>query len=261
MTIKGFTKIENSILFNSNLSLQARVIYAQINYYSNIPNFKLSKSLILKDSGLSVNTFDKIIKELKEAELIVLNTERKGKKNIYWYCIKEKSDKKKSGMDSKGEIPADEQINIDEALQENKVIYITGVREKQEIIKKSKQMMIDNHENVRLARSVVNIDASKFDKEILSMASTEFVRSTIKKFKNIAKNKKDKSFYTAKTLRNILIQEYYDNRRDFPIGMLKKLNAVEEIPLKQYSELRYEIELRKALDELENDDFVYLNYK
>ena len=149
----------------------------------------------------------------------------------------------------------------DEALQENKVIYITGVREKQEIIKKSKQMMIDNHENVRLARSVVNIDASKFDKEILSMASTEFVRSTIKKFKNIAKNKKDKSFYTAKTLRNILIQEYYDNRRDFPIGMLKKLNAVEEIPLKQYSELRYEIELRKALDELENDDFVYLNYK
>ena len=245
MTIKGFTKIENSILFNSNLSLQARVIYAQIKYYSNIPNFKLSKSLILKDSGLSVNTFDKIIKELKEAELIVLNTERKGKKNIYWYCIKEKSDKKKSGMDSKGEIPADEQINIDEALQENKVIYITGVREKQEIIKKSKQMMIDNHENVRLARSVVNIDASKFDKEILSMASTEFVRSTIKKFKNIAKNK----------------QEYYDNRRDFPIGMLKKLNAVEEIPLKQYSELRYEIELRKALDELESDDFVYLNYK
>lgn len=257
MIIKGFTKIENTILFNSNLSLKAKVIYAQINYYSNIPNFKLSKSLILKDSGMSVNTLNKIIKELKEAELIVLNTERKGKKNIYWYCVKEKSSNKKSSVDSKGDGP----IKIDKALQKSKVICITGAREKQEAIKESKQVRIDNHENVRLARSVVNVDASKFDKEILSMASTEFVRSTIKKFKNIAKNKKNKSFYTAKTLRNILIQEYYDNRRDFPIGMLRKLNAVEEIPLKQYSELQYEIELTKALEELNNYDYEYLNYK
>ena len=73
MTIKGFTKADNSILFSSNLSNNAKLVYMQIKYYSNLEGFRLSKTLILQDSQLSVNTFDKVIKELKDAGLIIQN--------------------------------------------------------------------------------------------------------------------------------------------------------------------------------------------
>ena len=82
MAIKGFTKAENSILFTSNLSNNAKLVYIQIKYYSSIDGFKLSKTTILKDSQLSVNTFDKVIKELrytmvfeKQSTLGMLKTE------------------------------------------------------------------------------------------------------------------------------------------------------------------------------------------
>ncbi|SDP76082.1 hypothetical protein SAMN04488529_11576 [Clostridium gasigenes] len=76
MTIDGYTKAYNSILFNSRLSNNAKTVYFQIQYYSNIPNFRLSKDLILKDSQLSINTFDKVIKELREANLVFQYTEK-----------------------------------------------------------------------------------------------------------------------------------------------------------------------------------------
>ncbi|WP_139164863.1 hypothetical protein [Clostridium gasigenes] len=52
-------------------------------------------------------------------------------------------------------------------------------------------------------------------------------------------------------MRYMLIQEYYNSEMNFPIVMIKKLNAVEEVPLKQYSDMKGEIELSKALRELE----------
>lgn len=95
MDIKGFTKAENSILFNSKLTNNSKLIYLQIKYYSTIPNFKLSKVVILKDSGLSVNTFNKVIKELKEAGLVKQVTERNGKSNFYYYTLVNKTEETK----------------------------------------------------------------------------------------------------------------------------------------------------------------------
>lgn len=243
-TIKGFTKAENSILFNSELSNNAKLIYLQIKYYSNIPNFKLSKTLILKDSKLSVNTFDKVIKELKEFNLIYQYQAKEGKKNIYWYS----TEKLNTNIDSTGNEPIEGQINLDEALE------VTGATEKVEAIKQSKQSRIDNHKNVRLVRSVVDIDKSKFDKDILTLADEALVRNVVNSFRVKAEKVKSKSFFNAKTIRNMLIQEYYNNEKNFPTVMFSKLNAVEEIPLKQYSEIADEIELRQALQELEQEN-------
>lgn len=242
--IKGFTKADNSILFNSELSNNAKLIYIQIKYYSSIPNFKLNKALILKDSKLSVNTFDKVMKELREANLVFQYTEKQGKKNIYWYSTEEL----KANVDSNGIKPVEGQINIDD---------VTGANEKVQAIKQSKETRIDNHKNVRLIRNVINIDKSKFDKEILSLADENLVRNVIKKFKRLSTKKREDTFFTAKTIRNMLIQEYYNSKVNFPVVMLKKLNAVSEIELKQYSEIEaQEVEKQEeeyndpALDDL-----------
>ena len=241
---KGFTKVNNDILFNSELSNNAKLIYIQIKFYSNIQGFKLSKNLILKDSQLSVNTFDKVLKELREAGLVFQYTEKRGKKNVYWYSTNEL----KAGIDSNGNKPLENQIDLTE---------ITGESEKVEAVKQSRQTKIDNHENVRLVRSVkdVNIDKSKFDKDILTFADADLVRSTVKEFKKKAKYNKNGKFLCSKTIRNILIQEYYNNKIDFNPIMLKKINAVRkldgEMDIKQYSDIADEIELREALKELE----------
>lgn len=244
MAIKGYTEANNSILFNSELSNNAKLLYIQIKYYSKLDGFKLSKALILKDSKLSVNTFDKVIKELREARLVFQYTEKQGKKNIYWYSTNELN----KGIDSNVNKVIDGQVDITE---------VTGEVEKINAVKQSRQTKIDNHENVRLVRSVkdVNIDKSKFDKDILSLADADLVRSTIKEFKKKAKYNKSEKFLCAKTIRNILIQEYYNNKMDFNPIMLKKINAVRkldgEMNIKQYSDIADEIELREALKELE----------
>lgn len=168
---KGFTKANNAILFNSNLSNNLKLVYIQIKFYSNIDGFKLSKTLILKDSQLSVNTFDKVIKELRQAGLVFQYTEKQGKKNIYWYSTNELN----TGIDSNGNKVIDNQIDITE---------VTGEAEKIKAVKQSRQIKIDNHENVRL------------------------VRNAVKEFKKKAKYNKNEKFLSAKTIRNILIQEY-----------------------------------------------------
>lgn len=242
---KGYTKADNSILFNSNLSNNAKLLYIQIKFYSNINGFKLSKSLILKDSQLSVNTFDKVIKELRQVGLVFQYIEKQGKKNIYWYSTNEL----KVGIDSNGNKPLENQIDLTDITEED---------EKVNVVKQSRQTKIDNHENVRLVRSVkdVNIDKSKFDKDILTFADNDLVRKTVKEFKKKAKYNKNNRFLCAKTFRNILIQEYYNGQKDFNPIMLKKINAVRkldgEIPIKQYSEIANKIELREALKELED---------
>lgn len=241
MTIKGFTKADNSILFNSNLRNNAKLVYMQIKYYSNLEGFRLSKALILKDSQLSVNTFDKVIKELKDAGLVIQNVAKDGKKNIYWYITTEAEDKYKATQQIEG------QITVEKALEQ-----VTGGKEKIEAVKQSRQTKIDNHKNVRLVRSIVDIDKSNIDKEILSMADETLVRNVVNIFKGKSFKKTKKRFFTAKTIRNLLVEEYYNNKMDFPAIMLKKLNANVkngEIPIEQYSEINRIREERETSEE------------
>lgn len=160
MDIKGFTKADNSILFNTNLSNNAKLIYLQIKYYSSIPNFKLSKFVILKDSGLSVNTFNKVIKELKEAGLVKQVTERNGKSNIYWYTLaefkvekekieiknKKKINTKKSNLDGNNEV-LEGQLHIDDIIESN---YAENIENKENMIDLEKK---EDNEEVRLMKT------------------------------------------------------------------------------------------------------------
>lgn len=160
MDIKGFTKADNSILFNTNLSNNAKLIYLQIKYYSSIPNFKLSKFVILKDSSLSVNTFNKVIKELKEAGLVKQVTERNGKSNIYWYTLvefkvekekieiknKKKIDTKKSNSDDNNEV-LEGQLHIDAVIESN---YAEKIENKENMIDLEQK---EDNEEVRLMKT------------------------------------------------------------------------------------------------------------
>ena len=75
---------------------------------------------------------------------------------------------------------------------------------------------LDNNVNVRLARSVTNVDKSNFAKIILSMADEELAREAIRNFK--AKKGKSATF-----LISILVDEYFKASTKFPVKMLNML--------------------------------------
>lgn len=80
-----------------------------------------------------------------------------------------------------------------------------------------KESKVDNHTNVRLARSVTNIDNSKFAKKILSLSDEYLVREAIKNFRK----KKGKS---ATFLIQLLIDEYFRNGIELSKGVINLLN-------------------------------------
>ena len=85
--MNGFTKLDNSILFNDSLSVQAKILYAQFYHYSTIPKFVIRKSTIMKASGMKKNTFEKYMRELKAHGLINLKETRIGNKYEYEYIV------------------------------------------------------------------------------------------------------------------------------------------------------------------------------
>lgn len=87
--MNGFTKLDNSILFNNAISAQAKILYAQFFHYSTIPNFVIRKSTIMKASGMKKNTFEKYMRELKVFGLIGLKEKRVGNKYEYEYIVNE----------------------------------------------------------------------------------------------------------------------------------------------------------------------------
>lgn len=89
--MNGFTKLDNSILFNNSLSAQAKILYAQFYHYSTIPNFVIRKSTMMKASGMKKNTFEKYMRELKVFGLISLKETRIGNKYEYEYIVNETS--------------------------------------------------------------------------------------------------------------------------------------------------------------------------
>ena len=80
----------------------------------------------------------------------------------------------------------------------------------------TKQDIIDNHNNVRMARAVTNIENSNFAKKILSMADEELVREAIRNFKK-------KRGRNATFLIQMLVDEYYKAGIRFSQVMLNLL--------------------------------------
>lgn len=83
----GYSRIDNSILLNSNLSLEAKGLYSIIKHFSTIPGFKIKRSHILSISGYGEKAFRRVWKELKEFGLLVESKTRQGSKWIYSFTL------------------------------------------------------------------------------------------------------------------------------------------------------------------------------
>lgn len=120
----GFTKIDNSIIENENLSFDAKGIYMVISRYISIPNFKINKSHIKSVTGLGLIRFNRAWKELKENGLLIQTKRSVNGKFEYTYSLgKEKSTApvenkpKEKPVDSDGNAPIEGQIYIDEVIE------------------------------------------------------------------------------------------------------------------------------------------------
>lgn len=126
MATKGFTKINNSIIFDLELSLEAVGLYAKLQYLSTMDNFSIRREHIKSISGYGETAFRRVWKELKEkGVLIETKTSNKGRYE-YVYTLKTNEGatkiaapvkkKKPKHIDSDGDAPLDGQVHIDDVL-------------------------------------------------------------------------------------------------------------------------------------------------
>lgn len=158
--LNGFTKAENNILFNNDISPQAFRLYLQFKYYACIPKFRVCKSLMIKVSALVGKTFDKYWKEFKDLGLIKINSERCGKKNLYWFSLI-------IGKDKLGEISDKSKEVVNDKLSSNKENNILDEIRKKLSLKdkkesKSEELYIEKRgENTKLIEGKTTLRLSK----------------------------------------------------------------------------------------------------
>lgn len=211
-----FLKLSIDLITDKNISSNEFRIYTYLLslYNSEKQCSYPSIDVISERLNISVSTVKRSIKKLAELGYIAIEKRKglAGNFNIYKklkhligskVAIKKKVIKTR--VDSNGERPLDGQISIEEALEE--------IEQAPEI---TKQDIIDNHINIRLARAVTDIDNSNFAKKILTLADTELVREAIRNFKK-------KKGRNATFLIQILVDEYYKKKISFSNGMLNLL--------------------------------------
>ena len=126
MATKGFTKINNSIIFDLDLSCEAIGLYNKLQYLSTIDNFSIKRDYVKSVSGYGETAFRRVWKELKsKGVLIEAKTTNKGR---YEYAYTLKNDegatkavapvkkKKPKPIDSDGDAPLEGQISIEDIL-------------------------------------------------------------------------------------------------------------------------------------------------
>ena len=170
-----------------------------------------SIEVMAKELNMSESTVKRCIKKLQDLGYIEVSKRKglAGNFNIY------KKLKHLIVRNNKcAETPAEATIINEENADKSEINFEGG----QEVVdhRSEVQKELDNNINVRLARSVTNIDKSNFAKTILSMADEELVREAIRNFK--AKKGKSATF-----LISILVDEYFKASMKFPVKMLNML--------------------------------------
>jgi hypothetical protein len=163
MVTKGFTKIDNCILLDSDLSLEAKGLYAMIKHLSTIPNFKIARDYVKKISGYGETAFRRVWKELKEARLLLENKLRDKGKYVYQYTLKNDETETKTKalvkgtehkyLDSDGNVPIQGQVNIDDVLVE-KQKEVPGIDENVAVV--SEATGFTNLEAIKLLKEAEN---------------------------------------------------------------------------------------------------------
>ena len=126
MATKGFTKIENSIIFDLELTPAAFMLYAVVKHYASIEGFKINREHIKSVSGYGETAFRRAWKELKDKGLLIQGKERaKGKFEYTYYLEGGKPSKAKDlvskddgkiHIDSDGNKTLKGQVTIDDVL-------------------------------------------------------------------------------------------------------------------------------------------------
>lgn len=213
-----FLKLSTDLITDKNITSNEFRIYTYLlSLYNEEKQCSYpSIDVISERLNISISTVKRSIKKL--SELGYINIEKRkglaGNFNIYKKLkhlmgakvVAKKESAHKVGVDSNGEKPLDRQVTIEEALEK--------IEQAPEV---TKQDVIDNHNNVRLARAVTNIDNSKFAKKILTLADEELVREAIRRFKK--KRGKNATF-----LIQLVIDEYFKNGIELSKCLVNILN-------------------------------------
>ena len=213
-----FLKLSHELITDKNITSNEFRIYT---YLLSLYNAEKQCSypsieVISERLNISISTVKRSIKRLEELEYISIEKRKglAGNFNIYkklkhlitTKVINKKDKATKVGVDSNGEKPLNGQISVEEALQ--------NIEEDPKV--QSKQDSIDNHNNVRMARAITNIDNSNFAKRILTLADEELLREAIRNFKK-------RRGRNATFLIQMLVDEYYKAGIKFSQGMLNLL--------------------------------------
>ena len=211
-----FLKLSHDLITDKNITSNEFRIYTYLLSLYNAEKQCSYPSLdvISERLNISISTVKRSIKKLEELGYITIEKRKglAGNFNIYKklkHLITTTVVKKvsKVGVDSNGEKPLNGQISVEEALQ--------NIEEEPKV--QGKQDSIDNHNNVRMARAVTNIDNSNFAKKILTLVDEELLREAIRNFKK--KRGKNATF-----LIQLVIDEYFKNGIELSKCLVNLLN-------------------------------------
>lgn len=226
MVIKGFTKVDNSILFDSSLSLEAKALYSIIKHLSTIPNFQIRREYVKSLSGYGETAFRRVWKELKDKGLLMETKLRNKGKYVYIYTLKTSQDvikvtapveeKKPKYKDSDGNIPLDGQLNIDDVLLEEQQ-EVPIVNENIAVV--SETTGFTNSESVELLQVAEN-NVAKVIESYNYASKQKNVNSLFKYTKWVIANKIKVKNTTVKHEKKSLFNDYKQRTYDF--GKLEK---------------------------------------
>ena len=186
-----FLKLSTDLITDKNITSNEFRIYTYLlSLYNEEKQCSYPSIEVIADKlNISISTVKRSIKKLAELGYISIE-KRKGLAGNFNIYKKLKHLIETKVISKKGKTPIYGQIKVEESLQETEEAQVT------------KQDIIDNHNNVRMARAVTNIDNSNFAKKILTLVDEELVREAIINFKK----KRGKS---ATFLIKLLVDEYY----------------------------------------------------
>lgn len=124
MATKGFTKVNNSIIFDTDLSLEAIGLYVKLQHLSNIDNFSIKRTYVKMISGYGETAFRRVWKELKDKGLLIETKVNNKGRYEYSYTLKTNEnvvsiEEKEPKHDSDGNKPIDGQVNVNDILEKS----------------------------------------------------------------------------------------------------------------------------------------------
>lgn len=232
-----FLKLSYELITDKNITSNEFRIYT---YLMSLYNEKQGCSfpsieVIAERTIISIATVKRSIKKLVELGYVVVEKQKAKIGNFNKYTnfkhlvsdkksvVKtEKTDvKKRTPVDSNGEVPVEGQIHISEVIEEVEKVEIMTTEARKEY----DQL---NNDSVRIARKYTDVEGNGYAISILACLNAEIVREAGYRFKNQLELGKLKLNCVSNFLR-VVVDKYFEKGIDFPtkaFNMLKKYNYV-----------------------------------